>query len=993
MNTPARYAVIALLPLLYSSPAAQTGATDPETVAARLLAAPKPDRDALLTNREMHTPALAKALIALGDQTSAKGEYARALVAFESAGIVARRAGADSELGRALNGIAAHLFALTELDRAKAAAEESVRFHERTGDLNGQAEAWNTINNILFYKGEHAEALAALEKARELWERAGNRIGVARTLGNAGNIHKSADNLDAAAALYEQSLAIFQELDDRGRAGTVMGSIGIIHYNRGDYAQALDWIRKALALHEAVGYRPGISRGLDSLGHVYRAQGAYGRAMDAFQRSLETRRALGDRFAVAESENNIGLLHFSQGDYQLAIDAYKRGLREASQAGTARMLEPESLTNIGGAAWRLGQTERARANFRQSLAISERENWKKGSAANLHALASLALEAGGTREADEMFRRALAIREELKDQAGMVEALNGLARLHLATGRIGDALSFAERSTDIATRSEQIELLWEAHTLRGIAHRRLGQVEGARSALHEAIAGVERLRDQVAGAGLGRERFFETKLSPYHELTALALADGSPAEALEIAERAKGRGLADLVRRRHAIGIGRGTIDESSEERRLRLTLVGLNQRILAERTKTSPDDQRIRTLEAERQTARSEYEGFQVALYARNPELRVQRGDAAPFAFREATPLVPDAATAVLEYVVADESAYLFVLTRSNGRIELDSYTLKIGRKPLTTRVRRLRERLAARDLLFAQDARELYDLLLAPAKRELAGKTRLVLIPDGPLWETPFQALRDPAGHYVVQSAVVSYAPSLTILRESLRNAPRRDGPPTLLAMGKADFGSKSARPAVLMSDLLPLPEAERQVRLLPKIYGPERSVVYLGPDATEARFKAEAPRHRIVHVASHGLLDERSPLYSSVVLSTKAGETSEDGLLEAWEMLDLKLAADLVILSACETGRGRIASGEGLVGTMWALFAAGAQATVASQWKVEASSTTELMVALHRRLVRGDVSKADALRRATLEVLENPRYVHPFYWAPFVLVGNPF
>ncbi len=249
--------------------------------------------------------------------------------------------------------------------------------------------------------------------------------------------------------------------------------------------------------------------------------------------------------------------------------------------------------------------------------------------------------------------------------------------------------------------------------------------------------------------------------------------------------------------------------------------------------------------------------------LYARHPELRLQRGDAS-FGVDDAAAIVRDATTAVLEYVVADDAAYLFVLARRNGRMALDHYTLKTGRDSLTARVRRLRDRLATRDLLFAQDARDLYDLLLAPAGRSLAGKTHLVIVPDGPLWETPFQALQDGAGRYVIESAAVTHAPSLAVLSEGIRNPRRRSGPPTLLAMGKANFAP---------SALGPLPEAERQVSLLGSLYG-RRGTTYLGSDATESRFKAEASRHQIIHVASHGLLDEASPFYSHIVLSPGSG-----------------------------------------------------------------------------------------------------------------------
>jgi CHAT domain-containing protein len=230
-------------------------------------------------------------------------------------------------------------------------------------------------------------------------------------------------------------------------------------------------------------------------------------------------------------------------------------------------------------------------------------------------------------------------------------------------------------------------------------------------------------------------------------------------------------------------------------------------------------------------------------------------------------------------------------------------------------------------------------------------------------------------------VETASVAYAPSLTVLREDLGRRQGNDGPPTLFAMGKAEFAA---------TGLDPLPEAETQVEGLVPIYGADRSAVYVGSDASEERFKTEAPRHRIVHLASHGILDEASPFYSHVVLSSGP---KEDGLLEAWELLDLELHAELVILSACETGRGRVAPGEGIMGTTWALLVAGSEATVASQWKVESTSAASLMTRFHEGLARGDGAKAEQLRRATLEVMKVPRYSHPFYWAPFVLVGNPF
>jgi CHAT domain-containing protein len=264
--------------------------------------------------------------------------------------------------------------------------------------------------------------------------------------------------------------------------------------------------------------------------------------------------------------------------------------------------------------------------------------------------------------------------------------------------------------------------------------------------------------------------------------------------------------------------------------------------------------------------------------------------------------------------------------------------------------------------------------------------------VIPDGPLWNVPFQALQDGRGRFLIEHAAVSYAPSLTAMRDILRR-PRRDDARGVLAMGKADFAALRAQTGLARpSELTPLPDAERQVRLVQALYG-SSATAYVGAEASEERFKREAASYAVLHLATHGILDEASPLYSHVVLTPGRGAGADDGLLEAWEILRLRLDAEVVILSACDTARGRIAPGEGVIGMTWALFAAGARAMVVSQWQVEAASTTRLMTAFHRGLAAGRLAKVDALRAASLELLRSPEQAHPFYWAGFVLVGKPF
>lgn len=209
-------------------------------------------------------------------------------------------------------------------------------------------------------------------------------------------------------------------------------------------------------------------------------------------------------------------------------------------------------------------------------------------------------------------------------------------------------------------------------------------------------------------------------------------------------------------------------------------------------------------------------------------------------------------------------------------------------------------------------------------------------------------------------------------------------RGGAPTILAFGNPNFTNPAVAPVAIPQ----LPNSGREVEALRVLYGPSNSRIFIGEQATEARARALAGDYGILHFATHGFYDNRRPLYSHVMFS-KSG-ASGDGLLEAWEIMDLKLQADLAVLSACDSNRGRVSAGEGMIGLTWAFFVAGCPATVASQWAVDSAGTTALMLAFHRQLRKEGKSGPEALRQASLELMRSPRFRHPFYWAPFIFVG---
>jgi CHAT domain-containing protein len=323
-----------------------------------------------------------------------------------------------------------------------------------------------------------------------------------------------------------------------------------------------------------------------------------------------------------------------------------------------------------------------------------------------------------------------------------------------------------------------------------------------------------------------------------------------------------------------------------------------------------------------------------------------------------------------------------LFVIsTDASAKPRLAVYALGIGAAKLNERTQSFGREVASRDPDFRASSRSLHQLLIAPAIRELRGKETVVISPDGPLWQLPFQALSDQSERYLVENYAVSFAPSLTVLSQMAHNhdrPPRR--PARLFAVGNPVKDE-------------PLPNAEREVRALEAIYGVPHSRIYTRSEASEQAAKRDVERFDVVHFATHGVFDDRHPMYSYLALSSPAGEAGEaddDGRLEAREITNMKLTGDMVVLSACESARGRVGGGEGLIGMTWAFFIAGSPTTVASQWKVDSGSTTDLMIRFHRGLNSG-MPKAESLRHAMLQVMQKPEYRHPFYWAGFVMVGK--
>lgn len=920
----------------------------------------------LAQKKELINTALLAELKAVVNPIIQKGDYVEAARVSHIALRIAEQLGDRRALGVALCDLGA-IYG-RQMNKTKESLnylQKSVSIFDEVGDKGQKARALHAIGVTMNLERRSESSLEYYEKSLPLSREVGDRELEAKVLNSLGLTHSALGHYELGFDYYQKAKDLSEQINDKATLHMALNNIATHYSNQGRFAEALDYLHRSLKIIEELGTasdRRSLAYKYQNIALVYRHQGQLEQALVYSRKSLQILEEIDDKFGIANLYNNIGVIYKAQKLYQQSLEWFEKSLKRyedlKATPGIARC-----LNNIGDA-YRL-QGRRAEA------------------------LAPL--------------QKSLELREKNRDRQGVILTLNNLARLYEADGKYAEMLEASTRSTQLALEINFPEELWKAQELAGRAQAALGRSAEARESFQAAINTLEILRRHVAGAEQQQQSFLEDKLSPWLNLTHLLVAQKEYAEALSVAEQSKARVLLDTLQSGRAnLRKSLSQEDRQAEEER-RLHLVNLNSKLTGELRSDKPDPTRVANLKQALAKARLEYEDFETQLYASHPALRVQRGEAPIIRKAELKGLLPDNASALLEYVVAEDETFLFVVTKENSKPDVDVqvYKLPIKRKELAKQTEAFRQQLAARDLGFRPVALKLYQLLLKPAEAQLRGKTNLIIAPDNSLWDLPFQALLMTSDRFLIEGAAIAYTPSLTVLREMTKRREKQSAhatPATLLALGNPLVGNETmkrvAAAALRDGKLDPLPEAEQEVKALGRLYGTTRSKVYIGAEAREERVKSEASRARILHFATHGVLNNASPMYSHLALAE--GGTGEDGLLEAWELMQLDLQADLAVLSACETARGRIGAGEGMIGFSWAMFIAGVPSIVVSQWKVESAGTRDLMVNFHRSLLSNDsgktrATKSEALRLAALKLIKNPETRHPFYWGGFVLVGD--
>jgi CHAT domain-containing protein len=587
----------------------------------------------------------------------------------------------------------------------------------------------------------------------------------------------------------------------------------------------------------------------------------------------------------------------------------------------------------------------------------------------------------------QTYNESLALAEKHRMNGLRDGLLVAICQVYIGQNRLAEAAELIEKIITKAIPNNYSSEFFLDELIAGNIFQRLGQTEKTEKYFLGVIEKYERQRKSLSTT-LTRQRFMQARTFPYYEMTNIRAEQNRVEEALQFSEMTKARILFDVIRSGTKYSEKSLTEAEKAETERLKTAIENLNRQILDERLKVKADAEKIKKLNENLSQARIDLEKYQAYLFSIHPEMSLQRGEIPLLNLKEIETLLPDERTAIVEFTVTDEKVLAFVITKNE---KLEVFQLPIPRRELVPKVRGFWQRIAEKNLDYKAPAKELFQMLLKPLENRLKERENLIIVPDGVLWELPFQALISDENKILIENFAVSYAPSLSVLREMSK----------VKTGNQADnflgFGNPSLPRQIYASGanpnrnfkFEPLPDAEREIAKIATFYGKNQSRLFVGNNAGEDIFKTQATNFSVLHLATHGVADNENPMFSFLVFA-QGKNSKDDGILEAWEVMQLNLNADIAVLSACETGRGRIGDGEGIIGLSWAFFVAGVPTTVVSGWNVESSRTAGLMVEFYRRLKQKS-SEPKALQAAMISILKNKKTNHPFYWAGFVLIGK--
>ena len=891
----------------------------------------------------------------------------------------------------------------------------------------------------LFAKGTAESRRAALEKYQEalaLFRVIGDKVGQAAALSDIGAVYDSLGEKQKALELLNQALPLRREAGDRQGEATTLNNIGAVYRSLGEIRKAVEYYDQSLLVARSMKERESEASALNNLGAAYRALGELQKALDAYAQALPLWKAIANRRGEAVTLSNLGGVYRSLGEQEKALEFYNKSLVSARDAKDRR-IEGETLNNIGAVQRVLGQQQQALEFFNQALEIRRAVGDRRGEATTLNNLGSLSVSLGENQKALEFYDQSLKLWRTVGDRSGEAGTLHNTGEVFYITGEKDKALKYFNEALILRRAVEDYQ--GEATTLYGIARieRDGGHLSEAQRDIEAVLVIVENLRSKVVNPELRAsyfanvQKYYEFYISLLMSLHKQTPAKNFEAAALQASERARARGLLDLLQEAK-VDLNLNVEAKLLAREKELLDLINAKAALQAQAYGNPQRAATAKSIGEEINQLSNEYENLHAQIKQSNPRY-AKLTNTQPLALAEMQKSL-DGQTLLLEYKLGDERSHLWLVTPD----KLESYELP-ARTEIETLAKQTYQLLIERNQKIAGEttaqnqtrieaaenqrqkaASRLSQMLLpAPVAAQLGNK-RLVIVADGALQFIPFGVLTAPnSNQALISTNEVVNLPSIAVLAELRRLSVKspntrasvavfadpvfeQDDPRLQQALKGKSNPQNNRQLAQVVRDFEPEQNSNGLARLLAS-REEAKMIVSFAPRHTsfsaldfkasrEQAMSAEIGQYHVVHFATHGLLNTIRPELSGIVLSLyDAQGNARDGFLRLNQIYNLRLSSDLVVLSACRTALGREVKGEGLIGLTRGFMYAGAPRVIASLWKVNDEATSELMKLFYRNLLQKKRTASQALREAQVEMQRQLRWRSPYYWGAFVLQGD--
>ncbi len=815
---------------------------------------------------------------------------------------------------------------------------------------------------------QYPKSIKSFAAAIELARSADSPDHEAKCLRQLSSTYWQINDYDSFYLLSCRALELATSLKHKKEEGYCYNNIGLYYWKIDSYTNSLSFYEKALKVANGTNNAQNKSDCLNNMGLIYRDMGNYDKALDYLLQALQLDQSLGNKQKISIDLNNIGATYRNKGlisgkqeDYISAKTNLNHCLELAKNLGDQNT-EIRVLNNIGAV-------------------YSDLSNFS---------------------EASEFFKQGYHIAQAIEDKEAMSMILNNLGIVQFNIGNIEESTSFFRQAINIAQEIRGGQVLWEAYFEIGNAYKKQNRLKEALQNYESSIAVIESIRssinlEELKASYLGSDK----RIDAYQNLIDL-LANQSvllndracSAKAFNYLERAKARAFLDSFEVSE-VNISQG-IDlklANKEKEIMRQISQSYTQLLIPKLGSEVKNNASLRIKELEEESDRLKREIRTTSpAYAnlKYPEV---------ITYDEAKNSLVDKDTTFFAYSLGKDRSYVFVLSESGLKVFAAP-----ARKALQQQVAEYRKVISDKDNHDFSLGHVLFKELVLPGLDK--STKRIVFVPDDILNLLPFETLVSDAGttRWLVQDHPVSYIPSLSSLRElnRRRSASRIRPHKDLLAFGDPFYGANEEDQRNASQDIFQdfysnslisffrLKYSGLEIRKIAAAFKPSRTDAFRRQEATEDRLKA-APLmdYRILHFATHGLIDDKKPARSSIILALDQ-DPAEDGFLQMREIFNLRMNADLVTLSACQTGLGQFIRGEGIEGLSRAFFYAGASSVLMSLWAVNDEATYQLMERFYRHLVDSE-TPMNALRRAKLEMIGSDVLSHPYYWAGFIVNGK--